>query len=147
MAENPREYIRAAQAAELSGETARAADLLHQAAAVYARSGGQSRALQLLRSARRLDGSREDIADALRRLEGQGEEESSAVIVKQYEERVEVLESALSSPEELAEQQRIVEEALRAVESRLTARPERVDPHPSPLPEGEGTYTGSTRET
>ncbi len=121
MAENPRDYIRAAQAAELGGDKAGAADLLHRAAAVYARSGNLHRALQLLRRARSLDQSREDIADAVRQLERQSdsENESPPTSAEQYEERAEELETVPSSPEELAEQQRIIEEALRAVESNL----------------------------
>jgi hypothetical protein len=121
MAENPRDYIRAAQAAEQRGDKAGAADLLHSAAAVYARSGNLHRALQLLRHARTLDQSREDIADAVRRLERQSEEETESppTSVEQSEERAEELESVPSSPEELAERQRLIEEALRAVESNL----------------------------
>ncbi|AEI67725.1 ClpX C4-type zinc finger protein [Corallococcus macrosporus] len=69
MAENPRELIRAAQSAETQGDVARAVECLQKAAELYRQSGNPSRALQLLRHAQRLDGSRADIADAVNRLE------------------------------------------------------------------------------
>ncbi|XXF75130.1 ClpX C4-type zinc finger protein [Myxococcaceae bacterium GXIMD 01537] len=118
MAENPRDYIRAAQAAELSGDRSGAADLLHRAAAVYARSGSLSRALQLLRRARGLDGTRDDIAQAMRRLERQaGSGEAGAPDGGLAGEVLTVP----SSPEELAEQERLIAEALQAAERELDA--------------------------
>ncbi|WP_434348669.1 ClpX C4-type zinc finger protein [Myxococcus virescens] len=69
MAENPRELIRAAQSAETQGDVARAVECLQKAAELYRQAGHPSRALQLLRHAQRLDGSRADIADAVNRLE------------------------------------------------------------------------------
>ncbi|WP_253816617.1 ClpX C4-type zinc finger protein [Myxococcus xanthus] len=69
MAENPRELIRAAQSAETQGDVARAVECLQKAAELYRQAGHSSRALQLLRHAQRLDGSRADIADAVNRLE------------------------------------------------------------------------------
>lgn len=117
MAENPRDYIRAAQAAELSGDSPGAADLLHRAAAVYARSGSLARALRLLRHAQTLDEAREDIADAVRRLEretAQASEQESSRQDGAPEEEVAVL---LPSADEAAEQQRLIDEALRAVEA------------------------------
>ncbi|WP_418766429.1 ClpX C4-type zinc finger protein [Myxococcus xanthus] len=69
MAENPRELIRAAQSAETQGDVARAVECLQKAAELYRQAGNPSRALQLLRHAQRLDGSRADIADAVNRLE------------------------------------------------------------------------------
>ncbi|WP_237078540.1 ClpX C4-type zinc finger protein [Myxococcus xanthus] len=69
MAENPRELIRAAQSAETQGDVARAVECLQNAAELYLQAGNPSRALQLLRHAQRLDGSRADIADAVNRLE------------------------------------------------------------------------------
>ncbi|WP_228557906.1 ClpX C4-type zinc finger protein [Myxococcus sp. AB056] len=69
MAENPRELIRAAQSAETQGDVARAVECLQKAAELYRHAGNPSRALQLLRHAQRLDGSRADIADAVNRLE------------------------------------------------------------------------------
>jgi hypothetical protein len=69
MADDVRETIRAAQAAELRGDTAGAIALLKQAAAQYRAQGKRSRALQMLRQALRLDDSRMDVAEELHRLE------------------------------------------------------------------------------
>ncbi|MBI3183539.1 MAG: hypothetical protein HYZ28_15485 [Myxococcales bacterium] len=69
MADEVREYVRAAQAAELRGDKAAAVEMLRKAAALYRSAGNQGRALQMLRHARRLDDSRQDVADELRRLE------------------------------------------------------------------------------
>lgn len=117
MAENPRDYIRAAQAAELSGDRSNAADLLHRAAAVYARSGSLSRALQLLRRARKLDGKREDIADAMQRLEREADEAPEQASSEHDAALAEGMTLAPSSVEEASEQQRLIEEALRAVDA------------------------------
>ncbi len=68
MADNPRELIRAAQSAELQGDVKRAVEYLRKAAEHYRRAGNASRALQLLRHARRLDGSNEALAEEERRL-------------------------------------------------------------------------------
>ncbi|WP_233602228.1 ClpX C4-type zinc finger protein [Corallococcus sp. CA047B] len=62
MADNPRELIRAAQAAELQGDMTRAADCLEQAAALYQQSGHTSRASQLLRQARQLKSRSPDVS-------------------------------------------------------------------------------------
>ncbi|RKG77915.1 ClpX C4-type zinc finger protein [Corallococcus terminator] len=64
MADNPRELIRAAQAAELQGDMTRAADCLEQAAALYQKSGHTSRASQLLRQARQLKTRSPDVSPA-----------------------------------------------------------------------------------
>lgn len=64
MADNPRELIRAAQAAELQGDMTRAADCLEQAAALYQKSGHTSRASQLLRQARQLKSRSPDVSPA-----------------------------------------------------------------------------------
>lgn len=119
MAENPRDYIRAAQAAELNGDPSGAADLLHRAAAVYARSGSLSRALQLLRRARKLDGKREDIADTMQRLERESESERAPEQASSEQDAAlaEGMRLAPSSVEEASEQQRLIEEALRAVDA------------------------------
>ena len=65
MADNPRELIRAAQAAELQGDMTRAADCLEQAAALYQKSGHTSRASQLLRQARQLKSRSPDVSPAI----------------------------------------------------------------------------------
>jgi hypothetical protein len=66
---NPREHIRAAQAAELRGDLAGAIAELWKAAALYRRAGSLARAIQLLSHARTLDPSRVDVAEEVSRLE------------------------------------------------------------------------------
>lgn len=68
MADDAREYLRAAQSAELQGDKAKAVECLEKAAALYRSGGNTTRALQLLRHARRLDGAREDLAEQESRL-------------------------------------------------------------------------------
>lgn len=68
MADNVREVIRAAQAAELGGDKPRAIELLRRAADLCRRSGNLPRAEQLLRYALRLDPSRKDLEEELVRL-------------------------------------------------------------------------------
>jgi len=55
MASDVREYLRAAQAAEIRGDTVRAIELLRSAAAAYQQAGNQPRAEQMLRHAQRLE--------------------------------------------------------------------------------------------
>ncbi|PTL85266.1 ClpX C4-type zinc finger protein [Vitiosangium sp. GDMCC 1.1324] len=69
MAENVRDVIREAQAAELGGDKARAIELLRRAADLCRRSGNMPRAEQLLRYALRLDPSRKELEEELGRLE------------------------------------------------------------------------------
>jgi hypothetical protein len=69
MGDDAREYIRAAQAAEISGDKARAVENLRKAATLSRGQGNTARALQLLRHARRLDGESTELADELSRLE------------------------------------------------------------------------------
>jgi hypothetical protein len=57
MASDVREYLRAAQAAEIRGEKARAVELLKTAADEYQKAGNDARAQQMLRHAQRLEGS------------------------------------------------------------------------------------------
>ncbi len=69
MAENVRDVIRAAQAAELGGDKPRAIELLRRAATMYRRAGSFTRAEQLLRYALRLDSSLTDeLEEEIRRL-------------------------------------------------------------------------------
>ncbi|MCY1033853.1 hypothetical protein OV207_20540 [Corallococcus sp. BB11-1] len=70
MADNPRELIRAAQAAELQGDMTRAADCLEQAAALYQKSGHTSRASQLQRQARQLKTRSPDVSPAFAAMAG-----------------------------------------------------------------------------
>jgi hypothetical protein len=70
MADEVREYIRAAQEAELRGDRPQAVELLRKAAALLRSGGSSQRALQLLRHAQRLDGGRQpDLAEEIHRLE------------------------------------------------------------------------------
>ncbi len=55
MASDVREYLRAAQAAEIRGDTVRAIELLRTAAAAYQQAGNRPRAEQMLRHAQRLE--------------------------------------------------------------------------------------------
>lgn len=69
MADEAREYLRAAQEAEIRGDVKEAVELLRKAATLYKSRGNTSRALQMLRHARRLDGTRQDVLDEIGRLE------------------------------------------------------------------------------
>jgi len=69
MPDEVREYIRAAQQAELRGDKPQAVELLRKAAAMVRSGGNYQRALQLLRHAQRLDGTQQDLSDEIRRLE------------------------------------------------------------------------------
>src|SRR5262249_24565228 len=55
MASDVREYLRAAQAAEIQGDTVRAIELLRTAAAAYQRAGNHPRAEQMWRPPQGLD--------------------------------------------------------------------------------------------
>lgn len=111
---NPREHIRAAQAAELRGDKASAIAELRQAAELYERAGNTARALQLLRHARMLDPHRAELAGEIDRLE-RLPDPSVALASPEFEdgERVQVLKV---EPEELAERQRLIHEALLEAE-------------------------------
>ncbi|MDY7228194.1 ClpX C4-type zinc finger protein [Hyalangium rubrum] len=100
---NPRDHIRAAQAAELRGDKASAIAELRQAAELYRSSGNPARALHLLRHAKGLDPSSEELSEEIRQAEEAPETSEDG-------ERVLELKP---SPEELAERQRLIEEALR----------------------------------
>lgn len=67
MADNIRDVLRAAQAAELGGDKERAISLLRKAAQLYRRAGNATRAEQLLRYALRLDPSRLDLEEEIAR--------------------------------------------------------------------------------
>jgi hypothetical protein len=69
MGDDAREYIRAAQAAEISGDKARAVENLRKAATLFRGQGNPTRALQMLRHARRLDGESAELAEELSRME------------------------------------------------------------------------------
>jgi hypothetical protein len=117
MADNPRDLIRAAQSAEMQGDIQRAVDCLQKAAQAYLQAGNAPRALQLLRHARRLDGSRVDIAEEVNRLEWMPE----TLLARPRPEDAEdsrlasELERSLEGEPlpELARRQRLIEDALR----------------------------------
>src|SRR5205823_2789520 len=69
MPDEVREYIRAAQQAELRGDKPQAVELLKKAAAMVRSGGNFQRALHLLRHAQRLNGDQPELADEIRRLE------------------------------------------------------------------------------
>ncbi|HYV48091.1 MAG TPA: ClpX C4-type zinc finger protein [Myxococcaceae bacterium] len=69
MPDEVREYIRAAQQAELRGDKPQAVELLKKAAMLVRSGGNYQRALQLLRHAQRLDGNQPELLDEIRRLE------------------------------------------------------------------------------
>ncbi len=58
-----RDFIRAAQAAEVGGDKRRAIELLRKAASLYQREGKSSRALQMLRHAQRLGGEQAGVVE------------------------------------------------------------------------------------
>ena len=108
---SPRDHIRAAQAAELRGDKARAIAELLEAAELYRKGGNSARALQLLRHARTLDPSRVDIAEQVSKLEWMPDT-SIAGALRGADASEQVLQLKLD-PDELAERQRLIEEALR----------------------------------
>jgi hypothetical protein len=69
MADDVREYVRAAQAAEIQGNKPQAVELLRKAAALYRNQGNNARALQMLRQAGRLDDRSPELEQELRRME------------------------------------------------------------------------------
>jgi hypothetical protein len=66
MASDVREYLRAAQSAEIRGDTARAVELLKTAADAYQKAGNEARALQMLRQVERLERKPERSASSAR---------------------------------------------------------------------------------
>ncbi|WP_164019723.1 ClpX C4-type zinc finger protein [Pyxidicoccus trucidator] len=117
MADNPRELIRAAQSAEMQGDVDRAVECLKKAAEVYRQAGNAPRALQLLRHARRLDGSRVDIAEEVNRLEWMPETLLARPGLEDDEDSrlASELERSLEGEPlpELVRRQRLIEDALR----------------------------------
>ncbi len=69
MGNEAREYLRAAQEAELRGDKAQAISLLRKAALVYKGSGSGARALQMLRHAQRLGDTSEEVVREMKTLE------------------------------------------------------------------------------
>ncbi|QSQ15971.1 ClpX C4-type zinc finger protein [Myxococcus landrumensis] len=119
MAENPRELIRTAQSAELRGDVSLAVEHLQRAAAVYQQAGNTARALQLLRHARRLDSSRQDLVAEERRLEGLVDGTASGVERQSVEESPAVAAWVLDAE---------VSEDLQRLEVQLARVAATVDP-------------------
>lgn len=116
MAENPRELIRTAQSAELRGEVSVAVEYLQRAANLYRQAGNAARALQLLRHARRLDASRQDLLEEVGQLEGLLETAESPDAATAGSARETVLPADGGSPVEQALRQGLIDDALRIVE-------------------------------
>lgn len=126
MAENVRDVLRAAQAAELGGDKARAIELLRRAAALCGRSGNVTRAEQLLRYALRLDPSRAEVEEELGRLpvtrvepDDEGSEGNAWVLQEDATALSEALRQA-----ELAVDRRINPVAAEVVRAPALAPPE-----------------------
>ncbi len=113
---NPRDHIRAAQAAELRGDKAGAIAELRKAAELYRRAGNAVRALQLLRHAQSLDPSFEEVSEELRRLEGLSAGSNVQGSQAEAFEASPGVRELKPDPDELAERQRLIEEALRQEE-------------------------------
>ncbi|SES74854.1 ClpX C4-type zinc finger protein [Stigmatella erecta] len=111
---NPREHIRAAQAAELRGDTAAAISELLKAAELYRQTGSFARALQLLRHARTLDPEREDLSEEVKQLEWLPDT-SRGRILEDPETREVDLELTAETTPEMAGRQRVIDAALRGV--------------------------------
>jgi hypothetical protein len=105
MADDAREYVRAAQAAELRKDTFTAVEMLIKAAAVYRSTGRPSRALGMLRHALRLDGSRVDVQTQIERLEWFPEqpagelEQGGHSLASEMEKILQPLQEFVSAPE------------------------------------------------
>lgn len=151
MAENVRDVIRAAQAAELGGDKARAIELLRRAADLCRRSGNTARAEQLLRYALRLDPSRGELEEELGRLAREeplpppaapGSEEAPGPGVFVLEE-----DTSSSLQEALREAELAVDRRTRPVALAVEVMRSAVlgvaeEPHPNPRPEAEGVAEG-----
>lgn len=122
---NPREHIRAAQAAELRGDKPGAIAELRRAAALYRRAGNPTRAIQLLRHAQSLDPSRAEVAEELRVLEGVSapSPHSFASGEESDDSRGAVVLELRPGADELAERQRLIEAALRQASGSEEAEP------------------------
>ncbi|HEX5750324.1 MAG TPA: ClpX C4-type zinc finger protein [Archangium sp.] len=167
MAENVRDVIRAAQAAELGGDKPRAIELLRLAADLCRRSGNKPRAEQLLRYALRLDPSRKELEEELRVLEREEppppppapEDDDSGpapgVFVLEEDTSSSLQEALREAELSMDRRTRPVALAVEVMRSAVSSVPvpgkeETVPapaPVPNPLPEGEGAFIerGPTR--
>ncbi len=118
---NPRDHIRSAQAAELRGDKPGAVAELRKAAELYRRAGNPARALQLLKHARSLVPSLAELAEEISRLES-GPDTSSARAQRAEEFGGEApVRELRAEPGELAERQRLIEEAMQQAGLSATA--------------------------
>ncbi|MDC0707987.1 ClpX C4-type zinc finger protein [Stigmatella sp. ncwal1] len=111
---NPREHIRAAQAAELKGDIATAVSELIKAAELYRQTGSFARALQLLRHARSLDPEQEELSEEVKRLEWLPDSTRGRILEEPETREVDLELTAETTPE-LAGRQRIIDAAMRGV--------------------------------
>ncbi|HYO73678.1 MAG TPA: ClpX C4-type zinc finger protein [Archangium sp.] len=167
MAENVRDVIRAAQAAELGGDKPRAIELLRLAADLCRRSGNKPRAEQLLRYALRLDPSRKELEEELRVLareevppppEPEPDEggPASGVFVLEDDTSSSLQEALREAELSMDRRTRPVALAVEVMRSAVSSVPvpgkeesaraeapvAKEDPHPNPLPKGEGVTEG-----
>jgi len=124
MAENVREVIRAAQAAELAGDKARAIELLRRAAELYLRAGGHVRALQMLRHALRLDPTRLELAEEIRRIDAASASSEEARSGEDSAELEEGMDDGARAAWVIGEEvsRTSLEEALRQAEAAVDSR-------------------------
>lgn len=114
---NPRDHIRSAQTAELRGDKSGAVAELRKAAELYRRAGNSARALQLLKHARSLEPGLADLAEEIGRLEWVPDTSIARALQAEEAEEAEeagaVVRELRPEPAELAERQRLIEEAMQ----------------------------------
>ncbi|MDQ3265632.1 MAG: ClpX C4-type zinc finger protein [Myxococcota bacterium] len=128
MADEAREYLRAAQQAEVRGDRSQAVELLMKAATVYRQRGQNERALQMLRHASRLDVTRTDISDQVRRMEWMPDRPFLRAVTDAEEEAEE--KAALQPLEDLAlnPADELVDLADASQKQLIDRGPSRADP-------------------
>jgi hypothetical protein len=117
---NPRDHIRAAQAAELRGDKSAAVEELRKAAELYRRAGNLARALMLLRHARTLAPDDIALAAELTLFEGLSSAPGPRALEGREPKPPGVVLKLEMDPDELAERQRLIEEALRHADTPRT---------------------------
>src|SRR5690242_8921785 len=105
---NPRDHIRAAQAAELRGDKSTAVAELREAAELYRRAGNPSRALKLLQHARSLDPSQKGLLEEIRRFESVLERSGMRILGAEELRAEAVVLELRPEPGEQAERQRLI---------------------------------------
>jgi hypothetical protein len=112
MADEVREYVRAAQQAEIRGDIPSAVEFLIKAASLYRNTGRSNRAATMLKHALRLEPSRTELQGQILQLEWTSNE---SPVEQQMKEILSALEKTQVGPLELAGQM----EALAGLEKRL----------------------------